>query len=86
MDKTINTILADHEALKYGNQVIYYDNQAFRVIEHALIGWCQVWGTARDYEVAYRPWGDGVHASCFFAWLDRDTKDYLEAVSFDCYV
>lgn len=84
---SINKILQGHEALKNGNEVIFYDKNAFKEIQcfledvHSNIKECY---SVYDYRYDYRPWNDGIHASCFVCWCNHEGTQYMKG--FDCYV
>lgn len=85
--KSVMDILKEHESLKNGTTVVYYDNKAFsevvRFIRYAYSD-DETSNQYYDYAYDYRYWGDGVHASCFFSWCDCEGTIFY--VGFDCYV
>ncbi len=86
---SVTKILQRHEALKNGNKVIFYDKNAYKSIQQYLGDMnCSKNEKERNYvydwECDYRPWNDGIHASCFFCWCNIEGTQYMKG--FDCYV
>ena len=84
---SVRKILKKHESLRDGSRVIYYDNDAFKeIVEFLRAAYeSEKLGNAYyDYAFDYRPWNDGVHASCFVSWCDCEGIIFYEG--FDCYV
>lgn len=86
---SVTKILQEHEALKNGNKVVFYDKDAYKAIQRYLNDMnCSEdekdFHYIYDWGCDYRPWGDGVHASCFFCWCNIEGTQYMRG--FDCYV
>lgn len=86
---SVTKILQEHEALKNGNKVVFYDKDAFRVVHGYLDDMYSSEDEKEchfvyDYGCDYRPWSDGIHASCFVCWCDHEGTQYMRG--FDCYV
>ena len=86
---SVGKILKEHEALKNGNKVVFYDKDTFKEIQCFLRDMYSSEDEKEchfvyDYGYDYRPWNDGVHASCFVCWCNHEGTQYMRG--FDCYV
>ena len=85
----INKILQEHKALTRGDKVIFYDKDTYSAVQRYLDDKnCSEnekdFHYVYNYGCDYRPWMDGVHASCFFCWCNFEGVQYMRG--FDCYV
>lgn len=86
---SVTKILQKYEVLKNGNKVVFYSKNAYKAVQKYLGDMnCSKNEKERncvyDWKCDYRPWSDGIHASCFFCWYDNEGTQYMKG--FDCYV